>query len=145
MTEKVKLVESAEVIPLAMETVPSTPAEVSVDPVKEPGPKKTAEEQPKLLSPPTVAGLLKLSTTTTMTPRMRRMANVLDVLLQSTKLPAPATTKVSDDKIEDAREVATASASPIHAEAEPSGATPVELVKENLPEKPASLVLKAPS
>jgi hypothetical protein len=54
----VKLVESVESIPLAMETVPAMPAEVSADPVKEPGPKKTLEEQPKLLSPPTVAGLL---------------------------------------------------------------------------------------
>jgi hypothetical protein len=49
MTEKVKLVESAQVIPLAMETVPATPAEVSADPIKEPGPKKTIEEQRKLL------------------------------------------------------------------------------------------------
>jgi hypothetical protein len=65
----VELVESAEVIPLAMETVPATPVEVSVDPVKELGPKKTAEEQPKLLSPPTMTELSKLSTTATMTPR----------------------------------------------------------------------------
>jgi hypothetical protein len=77
-TEKVKLVESAEVIPLAMETVPAMPAEVSVDPVKEPGPKKTAGEQSKLLSPPTVAELSKLSTTATTTPRKRRMTSVLD-------------------------------------------------------------------
>jgi hypothetical protein len=57
-TEKVKLVESVEAIPLAMETVPAMPAEVSADPVKELGPKKIVEEQAKLLSPPTVAGLL---------------------------------------------------------------------------------------
>jgi hypothetical protein len=61
-TWKVELVESAKVIPLAMETVPAMPVEVSVDPVKEPGPKKTVEEQPKLLSPPTMTELLKLST-----------------------------------------------------------------------------------
>jgi hypothetical protein len=41
---KVKLVESVEVIPLAMEIVHATPVEVSVDPIKEPGPKKTTEE-----------------------------------------------------------------------------------------------------
>jgi hypothetical protein len=81
-TEKVKLVESAEAIPLAMETVPATPVEVGVDPVKELGPKKTAEEQPKLLSSPTVAGLSKLSTIATTTPRKRRMASVLDVVLE---------------------------------------------------------------
>jgi hypothetical protein len=144
-TEKVKFVESAKVIPLAMETVPAAPVEVSVDLVKESGPKKTTEEQPKLLSPPTVTGLPKLSTTATTTPRKRRMASVLDAILQSTKLPAPATAEVSDDKIEDAREVAAASASPIHVEAGPSGATLVELVKENLPEKPTSPTPDAPS
>jgi hypothetical protein len=83
MTEKVKLVESAEVIPLVMETVPALPAEVSANLVKESGPKKTAEGHPKLLSPATVAELPKLSTTTTMTSRKRRMASVLDDVLES--------------------------------------------------------------
>jgi hypothetical protein len=73
------------------------------------------------------------------------MANVLNAVLQSTKLPAPSTIEVSDDKIEDAREVAAASPSPIHVEAKLSGAAPVELVKENLLEKPTSPALEAPS
>jgi hypothetical protein len=120
------------------------PVEVSVDPVEEPGTKKTTEEQPKLLSPPTVIGLPKLSTTATMSHRKRRMASVLDAVLQSTKLPTSATTEVSDDKIEDAREVAAASPSPVHVEAGPSGAVPVELVKENLPEKPTSPTPESP-
>jgi hypothetical protein len=71
------------------------------------------------------------------------MASVLDAVLQSIKLPAPATTEVFDDKIEDARKVAAASASPVHVEAGPSGANPVELVKENLPQKPTSPVPEA--
>jgi hypothetical protein len=91
-----------------------------------------------------VTGLPKLSTNATTTPRKRRMASVLDAVLQSTKLPTPATAEVSDEKIEDAREVATASASPIHAEAKSSGATPVDLAKENLLEKPTTLVPEAP-
>jgi hypothetical protein len=41
--------------------------------------------------------------------------------------------------------VAAASASSIHIEAGPLGATPVELVKESLPEKPTSLAPEAPS
>jgi hypothetical protein len=143
-TEKVKLVESAVVIPLAMETVPATPAEVGVGPVKEPGPKKTAEEQPKLLSPPTVAGLPKLSTTVATTPRKRRMATVLDAVLEFMKTQTPASDEASDEKIEDAREMVTASASSIHVEAGPSGAAPIKLVGESLPEKPTSLVPKAP-
>jgi hypothetical protein len=43
VTEKVKFIENAEAVPLATETVPAMPVKASVDPVKEPGPKKTAE------------------------------------------------------------------------------------------------------
>jgi hypothetical protein len=119
--------------------------EASVDPVKEPGPKKIAEEQLKLLSPPTVTGLPKLSTTTTMTLRKRRMASVLDAVLESVKTPTPASAEASGEKIEDARELVTASASSVHVETGPSGAASVKLVGESLPEKPTSPVPEAPS
>jgi hypothetical protein len=69
----VKFIENVESVPLATKIVPTMPAEASVDPVEEPGSKKT-EEQPKLLSPPTVTELSKLLATTTTTPRKRRMA-----------------------------------------------------------------------
>jgi hypothetical protein len=52
--------------------------------------------------------------------------------------------EASNEKIEDVREVAAASASYIHAEAGPSGAALVELVKESLLEKPTSHVPEAP-
>jgi hypothetical protein len=84
--EEVKFIENAEVV-LAM------PAETSADAVKEPKAEKTTEEQPKLLSPPLVAELPKLSTTTTTTPRKRRMASILDVVLESMKMPTPAQPK----------------------------------------------------
>jgi hypothetical protein len=105
----------------------------------------TAEEYPKLLSPPTMTGLPKLTTAATMTPRKRRMASVLDAVLKSTKMSAPVTTEASDDKIEDVMEMVAASASSIHVEAGPFGATPVELVKESLPEKPTSPAPEEPS
>jgi hypothetical protein len=126
---EVKFIESVEAIPLAIETVPAMLVEASVDPVKELGPKKTTEEQSKLSSPPTVAGLPKLSTTATMTPRKRRMASVLDAILESVKTPTPASAEASGEKIEDAREVVTSSASYIHVEAGPSGAASVKLVE----------------
>jgi hypothetical protein len=142
-TKEVKFIESAEVVPLATETIPAMPIEANVDPVKEPGPKKTAKEQLKLLSPPTAAGLLKLSTTTTTTPMKRRMASVLDAVLKSMKTPTPASAEASSEKIEDIREVVTASASSIHVEAGPSRAAPIELVEESLPEKPSTCFGKA--
>jgi hypothetical protein len=142
--EKVKFIESAEAIPLATETVPAMLVEASVDPVKELGPKRTAEEQPKLLSPPTVTGLPKLSTTATTTLRRRRMASVLDVVLESVKMPTPTSIEASCEKIEDARELVTASASSVLIEAGPLGVVPVMLVGGNLLEKPTPPVPKAP-
>jgi hypothetical protein len=145
-TEKMEIAEHAKAILLALEIILVVTVEASVSLVEQPKTKSSmAEEHLKLLSPPTVMGLLKLLTTATMTPRKRRMSSVLDAVLKSTKMPTPATTEVSDDKIEDVREVATASAFSIHVEAGPSGAKPVELAKESLPEKPTSPIPKAPS
>jgi hypothetical protein len=141
-----EIVENAEAIPLAPEIIPVVTVEASVGPVEEPETKSSmAEEHPKLLSPPTVTRLSKLSTATTTTPRKRRMASVLDVILKSTKMPTPTTVEASDDKIEDVREVVAASTSSIHVEAGPSGAKPVELVENSLPEKPTSPIHEAPS
>jgi hypothetical protein len=64
-----------------------------------------------------VAELLKLSTTATTTPRKRRMASVLDAVLELMKTPTPASAEDSGKKIGDARKVITANAASIHAEA----------------------------
>jgi hypothetical protein len=145
-TEKIDIAEHAEAIPLVPETIPVVTVEASVDPVeKTETTSSTAEEHPKLLSPPTMTGLSKLTTAPTRTPRKRRMASVLDDLFKSTKIPTLATSEASDNKIEDTREVAAASASPIHVEAEPLGAKPVELAKESISEKPTSPIPEAPS
>jgi hypothetical protein len=88
-------------------------------------------------------GLTKLAVAPATTPmKGRRMTSVLDAVLKSTKMPTPISTKASEDKIEDLREVTTASASP---EAGPSGTKPVELAKESLLEKLTLSIPKAPS
>jgi hypothetical protein len=125
-----KLIERAETTPLATETDPVMLIEASADPVKEPESEK-AIEQSKVL----VTAMPKLSATATTTPRKRRMASVLDVVLESVKMPTLASTEASGGKIEDARKVVTASASSVHAEAGSSEAAPVKLVEESLPEK----------
>jgi hypothetical protein len=145
-TEKIDIVEQAEAILLASETIPAVTVEASVEPVEETEAKcSKVEQHPKLLSPPTTTRLLKLTTAATMTPRKTRMASVLDSILKSTKMPTPVSNEAPEDKIEDLREVATASASPIHVEAGPSRTKPVELVKESLLEKPTSPIPKASS
>jgi hypothetical protein len=98
--------------------------EASVVPIKEPKLEKAAE-QPKVL----VTVLPKLSATAaTTTPRKRRMASVLDVVLESMKMPPPTSAEASGGKIEDA------------TEAGPSKAAPEKLVGESLPENPQHLL-----
>jgi hypothetical protein len=134
-----KLIERIEAAPLAIETAPVMPIEASADPVKEPGSEK-ATEQPKVL----VTTLPKLLTTATTTPRKRRMASVLDAVLESVKMPTLASTEASGGKTEDAREVVTIRFSFVHAEARPLEVALVKLVGESVLEKPASPALEAP-
>jgi hypothetical protein len=137
--EKMEITEHVEAIPLAPKTIPAATVEASIGP---------AEEHPKLLSPPTATELLKITTaaTTTMTPKKRRMASILDVFLKSTNIPTPASTEAPKDNVEESREVSIASASPSHAEAETSGANPAELEKEKstfpTPEAPSQANLE---
>jgi hypothetical protein len=91
-----------------------------------------------------VTALPKLSATATTTPRKRRMASVLDVVLETMKMPTPASIEASGGKIEDAREVVFASISSVNAKAGYSEAAPVKLVGENVPKKPTSPAPEAP-
>jgi hypothetical protein len=93
-----------------------------------------------------MTGLSKLAAALAATPRKgRRMASVLDAVLKSSKVPTPASTKASEDKIEELGEVAVAIACPTCVEAGPSGTKPVEQEKEGLPEKLTSLIPEASS
>ena len=145
-TKRIEIAEHAEAIPLALETIPTVKVEASADPVEESEIKSSkAEEHSKLLSPPTITSLPRLTIVVTMTPKKRRMASVLDAVLKSTNIPTHASIEAPKDNIEESREVPTASASSTHAEAETSGAKPAELTKEGLHEKPTLLAPKAAS
>jgi hypothetical protein len=73
---------------------PTMPIEAIADPTRELELEKVAE-QPKML----VTALPKLSGTTTTTPRKRRMASVLDAILESVKMPPPTSTEASGGKL----------------------------------------------
>jgi hypothetical protein len=113
------------------------PAGSVVDPAKEPELEKVAK-QPKMLT----TKLSKLSATTTATLR-RRMASVLDDVLESMKTPPPTFVKASGEKIEDVEEMVTAGTS-AHVKAGPSEAVPGKLVEESLLEKPTTSAPEAP-
>jgi hypothetical protein len=131
---------------LASEIIPVVPVEATIGLVKETEVKSSkTEDHSNLQSPPTTIGLLKLTTATAITLRKGwRMANVLDVVLKSTKMPTPISTEASENKIEWLGEVAAASASPTYAEAEPLGSKPLEHAKESLPEELTSPIPETP-
>jgi hypothetical protein len=121
--------------------------ETTIAPVEETEAKSSKTyEHLKLQSPPTMTGLSKLASALAATPRNgRRMANVLDAVLKSSKVPSPVSTKASKDKVEELGEVAAVSASPTCVEAGPSGTKLVEQAKEGLPEKLTSPIPEASS
>jgi hypothetical protein len=140
-------IEYVEAVPSALEIIPVVTVEATVGPVEEIEAKssKTAEH-PKVQSPPTMTGLSKLAVAPAATPRKgRRIASVLDAVLKYTKMPTPVSTEAFENKIEELREVAAASASAICVEAGPSGSKPVEQAKEILPKKLTSPISEAHS
>jgi hypothetical protein len=68
------------------------PVETKIDGAEEP---KIEElmKMPEILSPLTEATLSKVQKASTATPKRRRMANVLDVVLETTKALSPAPTR----------------------------------------------------
>jgi hypothetical protein len=76
--------------------VPKVPtvgsAEAKYDKGKEPQVEKIVKK-PEILSPAAKANLPKVQKASTATPKRRRMANMLDVVLETTKALSPAPTK----------------------------------------------------
>jgi hypothetical protein len=92
---------------------PKRPTEAKEKTIKEP----ELEEPvglPKILSPLPKPELPKVSKVPAITPKRRRMASVVDVVLESTRAPTPASTK-------EATEAATA-----HVEVEAGPSVPIE-------------------
>jgi hypothetical protein len=93
--------KAKEIVPIMQSTEEATvmPKVSIAEPVKDKADK--AEESkaekimqfPKILSPPTEATLPKVQKASVATPKRRRMANVLDAVLETTKVLSPAATK----------------------------------------------------
>jgi hypothetical protein len=93
--------EATETAPIAQSTEEATvmpkvpiaePVEAKVDRAEE---SKIEEiiKVPKIMSPPTETKLSKVQKASAATPKRRRMANVLDAVLETTKVLSPAATK----------------------------------------------------
>jgi hypothetical protein len=99
-TETAPIAQSTEDPTVVSKAHTVEPVEDKVDKAEEP---KVEEiiKMPKILSPPKEAKLPKVQKASVVTPKRRRMANVLDALLETTKALSPAPTK----KIVDAAKV----------------------------------------
>jgi hypothetical protein len=108
-------------------------------------------EQPKALSPLRETELPRASKIPTATPRRRRMASVLDAVMESVKVPTPASaTDIEGETLKKSSEAgmahATSEVGPsVPTEAYPSGAAPLTLEKGSIPEKFKSPAPEAPT
>jgi hypothetical protein len=89
-------------------------------------------KMPEILSPPTEATMSKVQKASPATPKKRRMANVLDVVLETTKTLSPALAKkVAPTETKSQAEAETRHAevkvAQIHAEAEAGPSVPTEI------------------
>jgi hypothetical protein len=122
--------QSAEEPTVMPKTHTVEPVKDKVDKAEEP---KIDEiiKMPKILSPPIEANLPKMQKTSAATAKRRRMANVLDVVLETTKVlsPAPAkkiTPTEAKSQAEAETRQAEAEAMQVQAEAEAGHSVPTE-------------------
>jgi hypothetical protein len=116
-----ELIERVGVAPSAIEPGHVVPVKASTNPTEEPKLEKAAD-QLMVLSLPGTIGLSKPSSVPAVTPRKRRMASVLDTVLESVKTSAPASTEALSARIKDARETVVTSVANAPAEVRPSEA-----------------------
>jgi hypothetical protein len=72
---------------------------------------------PEILSPPAEAKLLKVQKATAATPKRRRMASVLDAVLETTKVLSPEPTKKITEAAKIQEEAEAGPSAPIEAKA----------------------------
>jgi hypothetical protein len=106
------------------------------------------EKMPKILSPPTEATLPKVQKASAATPKRRRMANVLDVVLETTKALSPILTKKVAPTETEAKQAET-EATQIQAETEARPSVPIAtkpvVSEEKATEQIASETIEAPA
>jgi hypothetical protein len=106
-TETVPIVHNVEELTVVPKVLTVEPVEKKIDRAEEP---KIEEimKMPKILSLPTEGKLPKVSNAFVATPKRRRMANVLDAMLETTKALSPAPKKKIVEAAKAQAEVETA-------------------------------------
>jgi hypothetical protein len=112
---------------------PKHPVEAKEKMVEEPELEELAG-LPKILSPPPEPELPKMSKIPAITPKRRRMASVLDAILESTRAPTPASAK-------EAAEAATTRAEVEAGPSVPIETGPVETIEQDTEQRPSDATL----
>jgi hypothetical protein len=106
---------------------------------EKPKPRRSAE-QPKILSSSQETELPKMRKIPAATPKRRRMASVLDAVMESTKVPTLASAEVPNIGEKNTKEIAEAVMTKFEIEAEPLAPTetgPTEVVEKNIKAEPS--------
>jgi hypothetical protein len=101
---------------------------------------KKSTEQPKILSPPQETELSKVSEIPAITPKRRRMASVLDIVMESTKVLTPTSAEVPNLGENNMKETIEAVMTQVGTEAGPSVPAetgPTEVVEKNIEARPS--------
>jgi hypothetical protein len=105
---------------------------------------KVEEKMPKILSPPTEAKLLKVQKVCATTPKRRRMANMLDAVLETTKAlsssPSKKTVEAVKTQVEAETRQAEVGATQAQAEAEAGPSVPTETEPASPKEKTTKII-----
>jgi hypothetical protein len=135
-----KVLKLAEGPSSAVEPSHPATAEARVESVEEPIP-KTAAKQPKTLSSLQEAKLPKVQKIASISPKRRRMASVLDVVMESTKVLTPASTEAPSMGDKNTKKSTEATMTQVEMEGGPSApakARPVEIVEKNNESRPSN-------
>jgi hypothetical protein len=131
------IAQSVEETTVMPKTPTVGPTKAKNDKAKEPQIEEIMK-MPEILSPPTEAKLPKVQKASTATPKRRRMANVLDAVLETTKALSPAPTKKIAEAAKAQTEAETgqaeAKATKTQVEAEAGPSAPIA-VKPAVPEE----------
>jgi hypothetical protein len=138
--------------PAVMTKVPTVKlVETKVDKAEKPKVEETMK-MPEILSLPIEADLPKIQKTSAATPKRRRMANVLDVVLETTKVLSPALVKKvvpAETKSQAETEARQAEATQVQAEAKAGPSVPTEIdpavVEEKATEQIVSKKVETPA
>jgi hypothetical protein len=150
LTRRPRHIETADVPKLNEGAAPITelgrsmPVKARIDPTEESKLENLAE-QLKALSPPCTIQLPKPSSIPAATPRKRRMASVLDVVMEYVKTSTPASAGAPGTKAKVSRKTDDASMAQTISEAGPSESAPITLEKESASKKSKSPALEAPA